>query len=211
MGCASARAESDGWTWEVLRTASAEAGIDAPLVARLFPRGPADLVAAFHGEVDSAMERAVADGRIESLGYGERVGVAVRFRFRVLAARRGAVRRAMAFHALPANAGDSVRCLAQTADRIWRVVGDTSTDFSFYTRRATLGCVLAATTLVWLDDSVGAETEAFLARRLDDVRQFGRARARAEEVAADGLRRLAILRPRFPVGRLGAPGSRRAT
>ena len=62
----------------------------------------------------------------------------------------------------------------RSADLMWRLAGDTSTDFNHYTKRMTLGAVYASTLLVWLDDqSEGwADTAAFLDRRIDDVMQF---------------------------------------
>ena len=35
---------------------------------------------------------------------------------------------------------------------MWRIAGDTSTDFNHYTKRMTLGAVYGSTLLVWLDD-----------------------------------------------------------
>ena len=57
---------------------------------------------------------------------------------------------------------------------MWRIAGDTSTDFNHYTKRMTLGAVYGSTLLVWLDDqSEGlGETAAFLDRRIDDVMSF---------------------------------------
>jgi hypothetical protein len=57
-------------------------------------------------------------------------------------------------------------------------------DFSWYTKRATLAGVYAATLLFWLrDDSEDdAATLAFLDRRLEGVARFGRPRRRAEEI-----------------------------
>jgi ubiquinone biosynthesis protein COQ9 len=57
---------------------------------------------------------------------------------------------------------------------MWRLSGDTSTDFNHYTKRMTLGAVYGSTLLAWIDDdSEGwSETAAFLDRRIDDVMRF---------------------------------------
>jgi ubiquinone biosynthesis protein COQ9 len=57
---------------------------------------------------------------------------------------------------------------------MWRIAGDTSTDFIHYTKRMTLGAVYGSTLLVWLDDASegSSETAAFLDRRIDDVMKF---------------------------------------
>jgi ubiquinone biosynthesis protein COQ9 len=62
---------------------------------------------------------------------------------------------------------------------MWRIAGDTSTDFNHYTKRMTLGAVYGSTLLVWLDDqSEGwSETAAFLDRRIDQVMRFEKFKA----------------------------------
>ena len=62
---------------------------------------------------------------------------------------------------------------------MWRIAGDTSTDFNHYTKRMTLGAVYGSTLLAWLDDqSEGwTDTAAFLDRRIDDVMRFEKFKA----------------------------------
>jgi ubiquinone biosynthesis protein COQ9 len=75
---------------------------------------------------------------------------------------------------LPIYAADGARAIWGTADRIWTALGDTSRDFSWYTKRATLSGVYASTVLFWLgDDSTDRHaTWEFLDRRIDQVMQF---------------------------------------
>ena len=72
---------------------------------------------------------------------------------------------------LPFNAGLALKLLYKTVDAMWYAAGDTSTDFNFYTKRATLAGVYSSTLLYWLNDrSAGGEaTWGFLDRRIDDV------------------------------------------
>jgi ubiquinone biosynthesis protein COQ9 len=62
---------------------------------------------------------------------------------------------------------------------MWRAAGDSSVDFAWYTKRATLAAVYAATMLAWMDDdSEGfADTRAFLDRRIGDVMKFEKFKA----------------------------------
>jgi ubiquinone biosynthesis protein COQ9 len=87
---------------------------------------------------------------------------------------REAVRRALAILAMPQNVPLALRIGWRTADLMWRIAGDTSTDFNHYTKRMTLGAVYGSTLLVWLDDQSDGwtETAAFLDRRIDDVMRF---------------------------------------
>jgi ubiquinone biosynthesis protein COQ9 len=204
-------AASRGWTRGGLEDAVAAAGIDAPLAARAFPRGVADLVMALDARFDRKMTEALGKRDLNEVRYGERVGIAISLRFEAMEPVREAARHAVAFHALPQNAADGAKCLAVTADAIWRALGDTSADFSFYTKRATLAAVLAATTLVWLDDAEGGAWPAFLDRRLKDVLAFRKFRTRVEDAVARTAQRVAAtIRRGFPAGLPGLRGKRPA-
>ena len=49
-----------------------------------------------------------------------------------------AVRKSIAFLAVPKNSKFALKALYKTTDEIWRTVGDRSTDISFYTKRGIL-------------------------------------------------------------------------
>ena len=79
---------------------------------------------------------------------------------------------------------------------MWRLAGDTSTDFNHYTKRMTLGAVYGSTLLVWLDDqSEGwSDTAAFLDRRIDDVMRFEKAKARVARLGRPAAEPVALPR-----------------
>ena len=62
---------------------------------------------------------------------------------------------------------------------MWRAAGDTATDYNHYTKRGMLAGVYAATMTVFLDDSSEgqADTRAFLARRIEGIMRFEKAKA----------------------------------
>ena len=81
--------------------------------------------------------------------------------------------------ARPGNGLVAARCTARTVDTIWAAAGDTSADFSWYTKRAILAAVYSATLFYWLSGSGEMEqTLAFLDRRLAGVAKLGKLRAR---------------------------------
>jgi ubiquinone biosynthesis protein COQ9 len=184
-----------GWTDEVLERAAASANVDGPLAARAFPRGAKSLVEEFHRWCDRRMADRLAEHDLPELRMGPRIALAVRLRIEAMAPAgdRRAAARAVAFHALPENMVSGARVLGRTTDAIWRTVGDRSVDFSWYTKRASLGAIYAATVLVWLKDESedSAETWSFLGRRLKDIATFGQTKARvqatAQSVATTGL------------------------
>jgi ubiquinone biosynthesis protein COQ9 len=62
---------------------------------------------------------------------------------------------------------------------MWRLAGDTATDYNHYTKRALLCGIYTATLAIYVEDqSEGkAETHAFLDRRIENVMQFEKAKA----------------------------------
>ena len=66
---------------------------------------------------------------------------------------------------------------------MWRLAGDTATDFNHYTKRMTLSAVYASTLAVFVNDESDhfADTRAFLDRRIENVMQFEKAKAQAKK------------------------------
>ena len=176
----------DGWTLRLMRDAAAQAGVSAGEARLAFPGGVLDLVEYFLADGDRRMIEALAHENLAAMKIRERITLAVRTRIEADLHSRDAMRRAITLLALPASGTLGARTLYRTADAIWRAVGDTATDFNFYTKRVTLAGVLSAVTLYWFaDDSEGyANTWAFLDKRIEDVMRFERIKAGVKGVAA---------------------------
>jgi ubiquinone biosynthesis protein COQ9 len=174
-----AHAAFDGWTEAALAMAATELGIPAERARLAFPGGAMEMVDAWFDSLDKAMLAAFPPERIAAMKVRDRIRALVLFRFAAIAPRREALRRALSILAMPQNAPSAARLAWRSADRIWRVAGDVSTDFSHYSKRATLLAVYASTTLVFLDDETPdlADTGAFLDRRLADVMRIEKLKA----------------------------------
>lgn len=161
----------DGWTGAALTRAAQRVGLDPGELRSLCPVGPRDLVAWFSHWADRETLRALEVRDLSELKVHERIATGVEARLGVLAPHREAVRRSLALLTAPQNLALGAKLLYDAVDAIWYAAGDTSTDFNFYTKRALLAGVYAATTLYWLDDrsSGSTDTLAFLDRRLRDV------------------------------------------
>lgn len=171
----------EGWSRRALRHAAKRVNLTEAELSSLFPHGVRDAVAAFNDWADRATEAALAKQHVARLKLRERIALGVRTRLTVLEPHREAVRRMLAFLALPANLPLGPRLLYRTVDMLWHAAGDRSTDFSFYTKRGLLAGIYAATTLYWLDDKSPdhAATAEFLDRRIAEVMQIPKLRGRA--------------------------------
>jgi ubiquinone biosynthesis protein COQ9 len=175
-----AHAAFDGWSEKAIAMAAAELGVPADRARLAFPGGAMQMILAWFDAVDKAMLAAFPAERIAALKIRERISALILFRLETMAPQREALRRALAVLAMPGHALEGTRLAWRSADRIWRLAGDTATDFNHYTKRGLLIGVYASTIFVFLDDrSEGlADTRAFLDRRIGDVMRFEKAKAR---------------------------------
>ncbi len=181
----------DGFSDKVLAGAAKEVGVDKDVLARLFPHGPLSLVEAFSASADADMQERLAAIDLKHLKVRERIAAAVKARIDAIRPHKEAARRAAAFLTLPPHAALGAKLLYRTVDAMWRAVGDQSTDFNFYTKRAILAGVYSATLMRWFGDQTADETatDAFLRDRIENVMQFEKFKAHVKE----GLSRLPSL------------------
>ena len=196
----------DGWSETTFRAAVADAGVDRALARGLYPRGAVDMVIAFHRRGDDLMAAKLEETAEQEMRYRDRVAQAVRTRIEVVEDRE-AVRRGTTLFALPMYAADGAKLIWGTSDRIWTCLGDTARDYNWYTKRATLSGVYSSTVLYWLgDDSLdGQATWDFLDRRIDDVMQIEKAKAKAR---SHGLLKHVLAGPEKLLSGIRAPKSR---
>ena len=169
----------DGWSDAALKAGAADAGFSGDDVARLFPDGPLGAITLHSQLADIAMVEAFENMPDRPDRVHLMIRTLILIRLDQAALHKEAVRRALAVLAVPANALVSARALYATIDTMWRAAGQQDTDFSFYTKRATLAAVYSSTLLAWLADTSGdpAVIEGFLDRRLGDVARIPKATA----------------------------------
>lgn len=167
----------DGWNETALVAAAEMAGVDVDVARLAFPKGGSqamDMIDAWVMSVDLAMEEAWPQERLATLKIRERIRTLVAFRLEAVEHIDEAVRRALAVMAMPQNAPRALQMGWRSADIMWRLAGDTATDYNHYTKRGILAGIYSATLAVFVnDDSEGkAKTYEFLDRRIDGVMKF---------------------------------------
>lgn len=174
----------DGWRRQAVTMAAQEKGIDPDIAALAFADGPVDMIDAWFASIDAGMIAAVPTDELAALSIRKKIIALIEARLTLLAPDREALRRAIAILALPTNAVRAGKLGWRAADVMWRAAGDTAVDFNHYSKRTTLTAVYAATLLVFVDDeSEGhADSRAFLSRRIENVMQFEKAKAKLKGV-----------------------------
>ncbi|QIK78736.1 COQ9 family protein [Sphingomonas piscis] len=191
----------DGWSMAAVDAAADQLGVDKAQARLAMPKSQAGLVDLYIQAVDHALEAHFTPERIAALRIRDRIRALVWTRLEIMGPAREAVRRAIAILAMPQNLLLATRVTWRTTDLMWRLAGDTSTDFNHYTKRLTLGGVYASTLLTWLDDQTEgwSDTSAFLDRRIDNVMKIEKVKA---EWRGSSDRRISV--SRF-LGRLRYP------
>lgn len=170
----------EGWSETTFQEAIRDTGLDSTVARAVCPRGAVDLAIEFHRAGDELMLERLAETDMSGLKFRDKVAAAVRLRLEVIEDKE-AVRRGATLFALPMYAADGAKLIWGTSDKIWTALGDTANDYNWYTKRATLSGVYSSTVLYWLgDDSPDhMATWAFLDRRIEDVMQIEKLKARA--------------------------------
>jgi ubiquinone biosynthesis protein COQ9 len=195
----------DGWCDKALARGAADAGVSEAFARLAFPAGTSDMVDYYLRRLDARMVAQLGKMKLDKMRIRDRITAIIELRLRLNAEHREVVRRTVTWAALPGHVEQGARALWRTADAMWRAAGDTATDYNHYTKRAILSGVYSATLLVWLQDESEdyAETSAFLKRRIDNVMQFEKVKAKLRQRTGD-LPNIARI-----LGKLRYPDARR--
>lgn len=166
----------DGWTDYTITQAARSAGVSELQLKSVFPSGVNDCVAFFQSRENDCLVKILPPECLAGLRIPERIEKVILTRLADWQQKREIIRRTISFNALPWKSLSACKSLYNSVDLMWRIVGDKSTDFSFYTKRATLAAIYSSTVLFWLDDNSENqhETTLFLKRRLENLASFGR-------------------------------------
>jgi len=163
-----------------------------------------DLLEYHSQQADDEMLERLEDYDLAAFKIRARVTLAVRLRIEAVTQHKDAVRRAAHMLALPMHHVTAMRISYATVDAIWRGIGDTSTDINFYSKRAILAGVYTSTTMRWLEDRSEEELEtwAFLDRRIQNVMDFEKVKAKVRNATKDVPSPWSILSAvRYPAAR----------
>lgn len=170
----------DGWGAKAVEAAADAIGADHDVARLAVPGSAIDMIDLWFAGIDRRMAEALPPETLGAMKIRAKITALVEARLDALAPHREALRRAVAILAMPQNAARAARLGWRSADAMWRLAGDTATDYNHYTKRAMLGGIYAATIAVFLNDESNgqAETRAFLARRIENIMQFEKAKAK---------------------------------
>ena len=174
----------DGWTWEAMEQGAIDIGFEnkktfsyrMKIFKDLFKNGSIDFIEIFSEIIDLEVKEKYDLLEFKPERVSEKIKKIIMIRLNLCQKYKEAVRTSISLTAMPTNTKISFNMLYRTCNSIWRIAGDKSTDFSFYTRRVSLAAVYTSTLLFWLNDNSNdnIETEFFLDRRLKGINKISR-------------------------------------
>lgn len=173
----------DGWSDAAVHAAADEAGVDRDVAKLAFKDNAIDMIDAWIDSIDMELAHRLPAEKLWAMKIRDRITALLATRLEIMAPDRESLRRAMAIMAMPQNLVRSAKIGWRSADRMWRLAGDTASDFNHYTKRMTLSAVYASTLSVFVNDDSDnfADARAFLDRRIDNVMQFEKVKFQAKQ------------------------------
>ena len=173
----------DGWSDAAVHAAADEAGVDRDVAKLAFKDNAIDMIDGWINSIDLELAHRLPAEKLAAMKIRDRITALLATRLEIMAPDRESLRRAMAIMAMPQNLARSVKIGWRSADRMWRLAGDTASDFNHYTKRMTLSAVYASTLSVFVNDDSDnfADARAFLDRRIDNVMQFEKVKFQAKQ------------------------------
>lgn len=176
----------EGWSDRVLTLAAQDLDIESGLAHLAFPKGASEMIEMLSEQQNQKMIEACTDEKLQALKIREKITLLVRSRIEAEQDIREAARAAVTYLALPINSATGLKILYKTVDMMWKTIHDPSTDFNYYTKRMTLSAVYSSSFLYWLNDESENHTATwdFLDRRITNVMQFEKAKAKVRDLTA---------------------------
>ena len=173
----------DGWSDAAVHAAADELGVDRDVAMLAFKDKAIDMIDAWIEGVDLELARRLPPEKLSAMKIRDRITALLATRLEIMAPDRESLRRALAIMAMPQNLTKAAKMGWRSADRMWRLAGDTSSDFNHYTKRMTLSAVYASTISVFVNDVSEnfSDSRAFLDRRIDNVMQFEKVKFQAKQ------------------------------
>ena len=171
----------DGWSADALDMAADQFGADRDVARLAFKDdGAMGMICAWIETIDRQMILDLPPEKLAAMKIRERIRSLLQFRLEAVNGQEESLRRALSIMAMPQNARRALKAGWHSADVMWRLAGDTATDYNHYTKRAILASIYAAALAVFVEDESEekADTKAFLDRRIEGVMKFERTKAK---------------------------------
>ena len=160
-----------GWSRDTLLGSAKKLKVTTSILAKEFPGFEADILKFIISQNNQKVEKLYQSFNHDRLRMRDRVKTLLELKFETNQYLKDTLPEILKNLLRPGNIIGSLKLLNQNSDFIWKLAGDTSNDFSYYSKRGLLSIVYLSTLIYWLNDSsykmIG--TKSFISRAVDNV------------------------------------------
>ncbi len=160
-----------GWSRETLLHCAKKQRITTPNLALLFPSFEYDVLKFLIAQNNNIVEKNYNSFNHSRLKTRDKIKTILELKFDSNTYLRQALPEMLKFLLRPGNIFMSIKMLHENSDFIWKLAGDKSNDFSYYSKRGLLSMVYLATLIYWLNDksTKGIGTKNFISKSVDGI------------------------------------------
>ena len=160
-----------GWARETLLHCAKKQKLSTPNLALMFPSFEYDVLKHLIAQNNSLVEKNYNSFNNSRLKTRDKIKTIMELKFDSNAYLKDALPEMLKFLLRPGNIFMSIKMLHQNSDFIWKLAGDKSNDFNYYSKRGLLSMVYLATLIYWLNDksNKGIGTKNFISKSVDGI------------------------------------------
>ena len=160
-----------GWSRETLLYCAKKQKLSTPNLSLMFPSFEYDVLKYLIAQNNSLVEKNYNSFNNSRLKTRDKIKTIMELKFDSNAYLKDALPEMLKFLLRPGNIFMSIKMLHQNSDFIWKLAGDKSNDFNYYSKRGLLSMVYLATLIYWLNDksNKGIGTKNFISKSVDGI------------------------------------------
>ena len=175
-------ASKNGWQRDIFNYISKKLNLDYKKIHVFFPEGYVTLINMYLDEINEKMTNDSKKINLIRLRTRERIRELIILRLRIMQKEKKLISKTFFHLSLPNNHILSSTHLFKTADQIWYLAGDSSTDFNFYTKRLILSKIYTVTLFHFINNNNLEETIRVLDKQLEKVSKIPKIKRMVKDI-----------------------------
>lgn len=141
------------WSDQLVIESISDLNIDKNYFEILFKSDINNVIGQYIVDIDQKMLDEINNNdAYQSLSVSKKVLEALRIRFLIIKQDKNIIRKNTIYYSTPNNYLKASKSAWIVADKIWKIAGDKSTDFNYYSKRSILASIYSTAILYWLNE-----------------------------------------------------------
>ena len=143
----------NGWNIASFDETRKKLKYNSNITNNLFPNKLDDLILFYNYLTNEKLSKLYKKKRFNKSSIRVCVLNALKIRFEILNINKISIKKSMIFLANPSKQILSSKLIYKTVDYIWKLIGDKSADYNFYTKRAILASIYSLAIAIWVSEN----------------------------------------------------------